>query len=137
MGRSKLFLRIFFSPIFFLKSLNSSSGVQELLFSSKERMTVGADLYMDLLFRTFRLKGRSASTFNHCIKHLRVYLFFHLNSLQSSILLIFRKFSTSFIIIGSYSPPAAGYQPNAASENLLIHGVEKIPIVLGGLHLLQ
>jgi hypothetical protein len=99
-------------------------------------MTVGADLYMDLLFGTFRLKGRSASTFYHRIKNLGVYLFFHLNSLHSSILLIFRKFSTSFIK-ESDLPFAARCQPTDASENLLIHGVEEIPVVLGGLHLLQ
>jgi len=99
-------------------------------------MAVGADLYMDLLFRTLRLKGSSTGTFNHCIKNLRVNIFFHLNSLPSSILLIFRKFSTSFIK-ESHGYSAVGFQPNAASENLLIHGVEEIPIVLGGLHLLQ
>jgi hypothetical protein len=65
-----------------------------------------------------------------------VNIFFHLNSLPSSILLIFRKFSTSFIK-GSHGDSAVGFQPIAASENLLIHGVEEIPIVLGGLHLLQ
>jgi hypothetical protein len=65
-----------------------------------------------------------------------VNIFFHLNSLPSSILLIFRKFSTSFIK-GSHGYSAVSFQPNAGSENLLIHGVEEIPIVLGGLHLLQ
>jgi len=57
-------------------------------------MTVRADLDMDFLFCTLRLKGGSAGTFNHRIKNLWVNLLFHLNSLQDTILLILHKFST-------------------------------------------
>jgi len=68
-------------------------------------MTVGADLYMDLLFRTLRLKGSSAGTFNHRIKNLWVNIFFHLNNLPFTILLIFHNFSTILknIVIGIVS----------------------------------
>jgi len=106
-------------------------------------MTVGADLYVDLLFRTLRLEDSSAGTFNHRIKNLGVNIFFHLNGLQLSILLIFHKFSTSFYL----SNAAISLQLSADSRMLvayrikefilLIHGVEEIPIVLGGLYLLQ
>jgi hypothetical protein len=55
-------------------------------------MTVGADFYMDLLFRTLRLEGSSTGTFNHRIKNLGVNIFFHLNGLQP----LFYWFSTNF-----------------------------------------
>jgi hypothetical protein len=68
-------------------------------------MTVGADFYTDLLFGTLRLKGSSTGTFNHRVKNLGVNIFFHLNGLQLSILLIFYKFSTSFYrLIAVISP---------------------------------
>ncbi len=141
MGKFELTLLHFFFSIFFLESFNSSGGVQKLLFPGEERVAVRANLNMDLLFRALRLEGSSTGTLNHRIKNLWVNIFFHLHSLRLSILPIFHKFSTSFYISNttiSLQPIAKCRQP-VGSKNflLLIHGVEEIPIALGGLHFVQ
>ena len=58
-------------------------------------MAVGTNLYTDLLLCTLRLKGRSAGTFDHRIKHFWMDLFLHLMT-SISILLISSRFSTFF-----------------------------------------
>ena len=94
---------------------------------------------MDLLFRTFRLKGSSTGTFNHRVKNLGVNVFFHRNGLHLSILLIFHKFSTiptnHVIVIGDGERYLPSLPPTRTP--LLIHGVEEFSVVLSGLHLLQ
>ena len=68
--------------IFLLKPLNPSSGIQKFLFPGEEGMAVGADLHMDLLLSTLRLKRCSAGTFDHRIKNFRMNILFHLLCLQ-------------------------------------------------------
>jgi hypothetical protein len=96
MWKSELFLLILFFGIFFLKPLDSSSGIQKFLFPSEKGMAVGADFYMDLLFGALRLERSAASAFYHRVKNLGVNLLFHLMSLHLVILLIFNEFSTIF-----------------------------------------
>ncbi len=92
--KPELFILFFFFGIFFLKPLNSSSGIQKFLFSSKKRMAVGADFYMDLFFRTLRLECRSASALDHCIENFGVYIFLHLMASKNLFSPIFHKIST-------------------------------------------
>ena len=106
-------------------------------------MTVGADFYTDLLFRTLRLKGSSTGTLNHRVKNLGVNVFLHLTGLHFSILLIFHKFSTIFsnhvIVIGDgeWYLPFLSLSPTLILTPLLIHGIEEFSVVLRGLHLFQ
>jgi len=76
-GKPELLILLLFFRIFFLKPLNSSSGIQKFLFSRKKRMAIGADFDMDLLFRTLRLEGRSTCAFDHRVKNLGVRIFLH------------------------------------------------------------
>jgi hypothetical protein len=64
-----------------------------------------------------------------------VNILFHLHSLRLSILPIFHKFSTSLKNSGGRNSPAPSL--SLAQSPLLIHGVEEIPIALGGLHFVQ
>ena len=41
-------------------------------------MAVGADFYMDLLFRTLRFERSSTGAFDHRVKNLGVYILLHL-----------------------------------------------------------
>jgi hypothetical protein len=91
-NKSELFVLFFLFRIFLLKPFNSSSGIQEFLFSGKKRMAVGADFYMDLLFRTLRLEGRSTSALDHRVKNLRVYIFLHLIPSKSLFYRFFKNF---------------------------------------------
>jgi hypothetical protein len=136
MGKFELTLLHFFFSIFFLESFNSSGGVQKLLFPGEERVAVRANLNMDLLFRALRLEGSSTGTLNHRIKNLWVNVFFHLHSLRLSILPIFHKFST-FLKNSDGVRNSAAPSLSLALSPLLIHGVEEIPIALGGLHFVQ
>jgi len=95
-GKPDLTLLLCFFSIFFLKSFNSSSRIQKFLFSGEERMTVRADLDMDLLLRALRLEGSATGTLNHRIKNFGMNIFFHLSNLQTPILPIFHKFSNFF-----------------------------------------
>jgi len=85
-------------------------------------MTVGTDLYMDLLLGTLRLEGRSAGTFDHRIKNFGVDLLFHLLSLQ----IYLTDFSQIFNCDEIY----------LKAKNLLVHRIEEFPIALGGMYLL-
>ncbi len=109
--------------IFFLKSFNSSGGIQKFLFPRKERMAAGTDFYTDFLFGTLRFKGRSAGTLDHRFKNFGMDILFHL----ITSIFYFTNFSRIFKYFYLFSK----------RTHLLIHRIEEFPIVLSGMQLLQ
>jgi len=91
-GEIESILLLTLLTIFLLKPLDPSSGIQEFLSPSEERMTVGTDLYMDLLLGALRFEACSTGAFDHGIINFGMNLLLHLQDLH----LLFYPFLMNF-----------------------------------------